>query len=493
LKTTPLRRALIAVGAAGVVAGVVMAVAILTSSYADGRGLIAGLSLLVSWSFLGTGLYTWDRRPDNLIGPLMVAAAFAWCLSQLSSADSPTLFAIGLLCGSVPFSFVIHMLIVFPSGRIQNRFERFMVTYGYVAGCIVAAAPVVFLKTPDPDECVGCPTNPILISDQGTLANTMYFTLSAVSVVVLATLVVYMVRRARRAPAELRSQNAPVWWAGVVTIFLLGVSLFTNLTPEGGNYDDYLFTLSQLAIASVPPAFWLGLVRSRLSDAAEVEAENVRLDAELQARLDELRDSRARIVEAGYAARRQLERDLHDGAQQRLVALALDLRLARSRLPDRPEEAAGLLETLSEDLAKATHELRELARGIHPAVLSDRGLGQALDALASRAPLPVAIESDLNGRLPEQVEAAAYFVVSEALTNVSRHAAADRADVGVHRDNGLLVVEVRDNGRGGADPQGSGLSGLADRVAALDGRFEVRSIPGDTLIRATLPVRGAHA
>jgi signal transduction histidine kinase len=488
-----LRRALVAIGIAGFISSVVSGIIIFSSDLADDPAVMGVLTLIVSWSFLATGLYTWDRRPDNLIGPLMVAGSFAWSLAGLGASDSSWPFAVGMTFNSVPFAFVIHMIVVFPSGKVKSGYERFMVSYAYAAGCVVAAFPTVFLDTlhAPKDECTGCPANPLLITSNEGLANAIFFALSLVSVFVLAHLTVHMVRRARSASAEERRRNAPVWWAGAATLFLLGASLFTNLTPEDGSYDDGLYYVAMLAIASVPYAFWAGLVRSRLGEAAEVEAENVRLDAELQARLDELRESRARIVEAGYTARRQLERDLHDGAQQRLVALALDLRLARSRLPDRPEEAAQLLEVLSEDLARATEELRTLARGIHPAVLSDRGLSQALDALASRAPLPVAIESDLSGRLPERVEAAAYFVVSEALTNVSRHAAADRADVGVHRDNGSLVVEVRDNGRGGADPQGSGLRGLADRVAALDGRFEVRSAPGGTTIRATLPVRAA--
>jgi signal transduction histidine kinase len=217
--------------------------------------------------------------------------------------------------------------------------------------------------------------------------------------------------------------------------------------------------------------------------------ENVRLDAELQARLDELRASRVRILQAGDDARRKLERDLHDGAQQRLVGLALDLRLAREKLDDDPRAAAAMLDEASAELARATAELRELARGIHPAVLSDRGLQAAVELLADRAPLPVRIDASLDGRLPEPVEAAAYFVIAEALTNVVRHSGAQRAEIGVRRDDGRLLVEVSDDGGGGADTEGSGLRGLADRVAALDGNLEVAGAAGTgTTVRADIPL-----
>ncbi len=204
---------------------------------------------------------------------------------------------------------------------------------------------------------------------------------------------------------------------------------------------------------------------------------------------DELAASRARLVAAADAERRRLERNLHDGAQQRLVALSLALRLAKSRLPDDPAGASELLDAAGEELAQGLAELRELARGIHPAVLSDRGLGPALEMLADRAPLPVELASLPGERLPEPVEAAAYYLVSEALTNVARYARASAVTVRVARGNGRVVVEVADDGVGGADPeQGSGLRGLADRVAALRGRLEVESPPGEgTRLRAEIP------
>ena len=223
--------------------------------------------------------------------------------------------------------------------------------------------------------------------------------------------------------------------------------------------------------------------------AAALALENERLEAELRAKLDELSASRERIVESGYAARRRLERDLHDGAQQRLVSLALSLRMLRRRVehdPDTLEELDGA----RGELDHALEELRELARGIHPSVLTARGLNAALDGLAQRAPLPVEFQGTPADRLPDRVESAAYFVVAEALTNVAKYARATHASVNVRRQDGQVVVEVTDDGVGGADPStGSGLRGLLDRVAAVGGRFELDSPPGHgTTVRAAIPL-----
>jgi PAS domain S-box-containing protein len=203
----------------------------------------------------------------------------------------------------------------------------------------------------------------------------------------------------------------------------------------------------------------------------------------------EIRASRGRIVAAGDEARRRLERNLHDGAQQRLVALSLALRLAQSKLDSDPAAAAGILGGASDELAAALEELRELARGIHPAVLTDRGLDAALEGLAARTPIPVDLDR-VGRRLPEPIEAAAYYVVSEAVANVVKHGQASSIRVGLEAENGTFHVEVADDGVGGADAAaGSGLRGLADRVSALDGRFDVESPPGGgTRVTAELPL-----
>jgi len=224
--------------------------------------------------------------------------------------------------------------------------------------------------------------------------------------------------------------------------------------------------------------------------ASSLAIDNERLKADLRARVEELRVSRLRIVEAADSARRRLERDLHDGAQQQLVGLALELRLLRRRVADPDLEAT--VDELGRRLGVALDELRELARGIHPAILTARGLAPALGALADR--VPVAVEQDVavQDRLPPAVEAAAYFLVAEALTNIAKYARAGHARVAVHRAGPALVVVVSDDGVGGADVSaGSGLRGLQDRVAAVDGTLEIHSPPGGgTHLRATLPCTG---
>ena len=219
----------------------------------------------------------------------------------------------------------------------------------------------------------------------------------------------------------------------------------------------------------------------RIADFAELAAQAL-ANAESRAKLAA---SRARIVAAGDAERRRLERNLHDGAQQRIVSLALNLQMAARRHPNDPD-----LELAGEELTFALEELRELARGIHPAVLTERGLEPAVESLAARAPLPVEVSIDLGERLPGPVEAAAYYVVAEALTNVAKYACASVVSVGVGRSNGTALIEVRDDGVGGAAADGgSGLRGLADRVEALGGRFVLDSPQGaGTTLRAEIPV-----
>jgi signal transduction histidine kinase len=488
----PLRRALLGLGAGGIAIGIPMTAVIATSDHTNLSGLRAGLSLLVAWSFLGTGLYAWDRRPDNLTGPLMVALAFSWLLGGLSASNVPGLYIAGSLLNGLPFAILTHLLFAFPSGRLERRADRLFVGLGYFVTTVMPPIGIVFFDPAVSDDCTDCPSNPLLVWHNQDLFDLLVAIQSTLAAVVLGALIWHLVRRRHESddPNE-RVRNAPVWWAGGATLLLVLAVLATNVAPEEGDFDDYLFAASLAVLATVPYAFLLGVLRSRLWEAGVVADENVRLDAELQARLDELRESRARIVEAGYAERRRVERDLHDGAQQRLVALALQLQLVRSKLQSDPAEASELLDEATQELSGATEELRELARGIHPPVLTDRGLVAALEALAKRAPLPVTVEAKETERAPEALEAAAYFVVSEALTNVVRHADARQAVVRVGRRDGLLCVEIEDDGAGGADvSNGSGLRGLADRVGALDGALEVESPAGrGTTVRARLPVR----
>jgi signal transduction histidine kinase len=215
----------------------------------------------------------------------------------------------------------------------------------------------------------------------------------------------------------------------------------------------------------------------------------VRDVTELRQAVRDLTESRARIVAAGDAERRRVERNLHDGAQQRLVTVALHLHLLRRKLDTAPDEAPALVESAQTELALALEEIRELVRGLHPRLLSDRGLEPALAGLAERSLLPVEIVETPAQRLPPAVEAAAYYLVAEALANAAKHSEATAVTVRVRADGGGTTVEIADDGVGGADPgSGTGLRGLADRVAALGGALDVVSEPGcGTTLRAELP------
>ncbi len=207
----------------------------------------------------------------------------------------------------------------------------------------------------------------------------------------------------------------------------------------------------------------------------------------LQLRVDELTRTRSGVLDVQASELRRIERDLHDGAQARLVALSMQLGRAEERLADHPESAA-LVRQAREEATAAIRELRDLARGIAPPVLADRGLVAAVESLASRSTSNVEVIGELDHRLPPVVETAAYFVVAESLTNVVKHAPGASARVTLSLDGAMLVVEVADNGPGGADPAGGGLTGLMQRVEALDGRLEVHSVAGEgTVVWAVLP------
>ena len=284
-------------------------------------------------------------------------------------------------------------------------------------------------------------------------------------------------------------------------------------THEGGRIDDYadvpgeaarLTRLAGYRSAVMAPITAGGRLWGTLSvfsastdhfppDAQQRLADFTNLVAlalESAEAYDQLTASRARIVEASVAERRRLERNLHDGAQQRLVTLAVHLRIAQECLREDPAAAEAMLTSVGEDLKLALEELRELARGLHPAVLTDRGLEPALQSLATRAPFRVKIVGVPSLRLDEGVEAAVYYVVAESLTNAAKHADASEARVEISKTEDAIVVEIRDNGRGGASmDRGSGLRGLADRIDALGGRLELQSPSGDgTIVRATLPL-----
>jgi signal transduction histidine kinase len=562
-------RALLLLGAAGLAFGLLYLTLVLGSDHTDDRGLTAALGLLVGWSFVGTGLFAWWRRPGNRTGVLMAAAGFAWFATGVSAANDEIVHTLGIALDGIFPAVVGHLLMAFPTGRLESRAERIAVGAAYFA-VTVLQIPALLFEDDDRNLLVVEP-------DQG-LSDALDAAQFLVALVIIAVSAGLLVRRWRAAPAAQRRTLAPVLWTGGTAIAVFVVA--TGFDAAGARVDVLeLFALA--LIATIPFGFLAGLLRSRLAEgaavaelvrrlgqtpdpdalrtalsdalgdptltlaywlpdserfvdargrplslrdrawtevalkgrrigalahdpslaedepelvrtagaAAALALENQRLSAELRARIEELRMSRARLVEASDAERKRLERNLHDGAQSRLVALALKLRLARGRADGQPE-LEELLDESSAELQASLDELRELARGIHPAVLTDRGLAPALEMLASRTPVPVDVTTDDGDDLPPPVATAIYFVVSEALTNVSKYARARQAAVTVERGPGRVVAEVADDGIGGADlAKGSGLRGLSDRVAALDGRLVLDSSPeGGTRLRAEFPI-----
>jgi signal transduction histidine kinase len=293
-----------------------------------------------------------------------------------------------------------------------------------------------------------------------------------------------------------------LWFA--ISVTLVGATLTLVAMPlyfwaPSDGVQMGFFTIDTLpeALIAVPVGLFVGWITWQVANGlGAIHGAWAQLllssspDPELTARVDEMRSSQARIISAADEARRRIERDLHDGAQQRLVALSLKLGMARKRMEKGDDGAAVLVAEAHEESKLALAELRDLARGIHPAILTERGLGPAIEELAARAPIPVLVEEVPDVRLAPNAEAAAYFVVAECLVNVAKYAQADEATVRARREVGRVVVEVSDDGIGGADPAlGTGLRGLADRVEALDGALTVRSIAGQgTTVRAEIPL-----
>jgi signal transduction histidine kinase len=583
----PSRAFLIALGvlAAAVSLGLVPLLA--TSDFLTERALWIELNLVIGWGFAGVGLFAWYRRPDNRVGALMVATAFAWFLTVAGNTDVDLLFTIGQATSNLFVGTAVHLLLAFPSGRLESTVDRVLVGAAYAATSL-GFLPFILLFNPEQFGCATCPENLFLVGDGDvSFIDTYTNVLSAVGITILLSVLLRLGQRWRDANAPLRRAIGPLFLAGAALMAALSVLLATMLVEDTTSAEDVTkatFYVCLIPFGLVPYLFLAGLLRGRwirgrglgalvrrLSDAptggglredlaralgdptlevaywipeaehfvdaegrrvdppkpggdravSEVERdgrriaaiihdpalledewhleaasgaaalalENERLEAELRAKVEELRASQRRVVEVGLRERQRLERDLHDGAQQRLVSLALQLRLAQQSVRADPKEAERVLEESRAELDETLKELREFARGIHPAVLSDRGLGPAIEALARRAPLPVHIGAVPARRLPEHVELAAYYVVSEALTNIAKYAAASRATIAVVQDNGRLTVEVADDGIGGADPAGgTGLRGLTARLAIIEGRLEVESVSGrGTTIRARIP------
>jgi signal transduction histidine kinase len=459
-----------AVVLAALVCGAAVDALLLASDHQDAKTLWAIFAPAIAWSFIGTGLYAWRRRPESRAGALMVLLGFAWFLAGLSFANSRLPYSIAFVLGGLWGGVFLQLVMTFPSGRLASGHDRAIVIAGYVI-FTVGSVPAMLFAGPHELGCDDCPVNVLLIRRDTDLAHLGLGLQAALYAVLFVTVLIRLTRRWRRTGPLERLQLTPVYVSGLLTFLLV-----TAGTAGAGDAASWA---AFVATALLPLAFLGGLLRTHVAH----------LDAELHARLEDLRTSRARLVRASDTERRRLERNLHDGAQARLVGLALLIGHARRRVDDDPQETAALLDRAMDELKTSLAELRELARGIHPAVLTDRGLEPALHVLADRASVPVTVEADDGERLSGPVEIAAYFVVSEALANVAKYAQATAATVAVRRTGAGVTVDVTDDGIGGADAaQGSGLRGLEDRVAALDGTLSLDSpAGGGTRLHVEIP------
>ncbi len=542
------------------------------------------LDAMVGISFFGAGIVMLDRRPGNLIGPLMVASAACWFTGNwgnLRAWPTAIAFDVGDTLGT---ALLAHIFLAYPSGHVRTGFDRFVLWSIYV---VALSTGLLHTLTFDPRAfgCATCPWTPSPFPSEA-VSNAASRINDVTGVVLVVLFLTAIARRWYRASRAERRSSTPLWVAATAIAVASLLDIFASNDPFNG-FTYLLWEIRSVLLIAVPIILLWGLMSTRLARSAVgdlvVELEgplptdglrdamartigdpalelayaiegqdrwadvdghpvelpqpgegrdartvtlverdgdalaalvhdpalepelvraaaaaagmaiaNERLRAQVRAQLEEVRASRQRIVETGDRERRRVERDLHDGAQQRLVTVSLALAMLRDR-PDLDEATCEALEETAAELKRAIAELRDLARGIHPAILTEEGLTPAVESLAARSAVPVRVVAELDGRLPSPVEATAYFVVSESLANVAKYANATGVTVELSRSGGALVVSVVDDGVGGADPgAGSGLGGLQDRVAAIGGTLRVRSPAGEgTSVTAEIPCDGS--
>ncbi len=574
----------VALAAAGVALGV-LAYEVQMSNVVATTSPRSWGSVVAAWSFLVAGLVAWVRRPQNRLGPLMVATCFALLARQFRYSHDDLVFTAFFVLGELGYVLFTHVTFAYPFGRVSDRLERTFLKVAYVVAIAFPLAILLFyggterLRFVDPFPRDSL----LLVFESARAVDFLQDAFGFVAYGVLGTVFVVLVLRkflgatprGRRLylPLLIAAVTAALWavlngiltlvtnppaivhdlfWWQIVSLTALPLALLWGLlrarlarvqvgdlvvhldeTPVDGLRDEIALALEdptlelglwipdrgiyvdaegvQLSAPDDGPDRAVTLVEhdgqplavlvhdpilreepklvEAVSAAARLALVNARLHAEVRSQLETVKESRARIVSAADEERRRIERDLHDGAQQRLVALALELRSAQRQLGGTGDpEIEQLLSSTADELQVAVDELRALAQGIHPGTLTQGGLASALEALAARMPLPVAVEATPD-RLSPDIEATAYFVACEALTNVVKHAQASKAAVRAERSNGLLVVEVSDDGIGGAAaPNGSGLRGLADRIEAHGGTLSIVSAPGSgTRVRGEIP------
>jgi signal transduction histidine kinase len=512
------------------------------------------LELAIGLTYLYGGLAIWNRAPANRTGGLMVGVGLTWFIPALTASGSSLVANLGMAFEDTRFVFLLAVVLAYPGGRLETRVDRLGIgifaigataltvlyqlpvslwinegtngLYGALALAILAGLLVVrrWLLAP---ASLRVDLPPVLIAGamfivpigfdivrriaevpDATAELLIGVVQLAPAAIPVALLIGFYRQSERRMRALVDAIPDPMFRIGRAGELLDAAPVGRPPARRGDPLAEQLFGARRDTTRAAALALEQGRLQSldvtlelpqgrrelevRLAPSGHDEVTAIVRDFTDQREAEaEVRRSRARIVEAGDAERRRIERNLHDGAQQRLVALSLALRRARAQVSgDGDGDATTTLDEAGVQLRAALDELRELARGIHPAILTEAGLGPALGALAAESPVDVTLDVELPEPLPGQVEAAAYFVVAEALTNIAKYAAADHVGITATTRDGVLQVEVGDDGRGGADPSaGTGLRGLEDRVAALGGRLAVRSpAGGGTQVMAQIPI-----
>jgi len=503
--------------------------------------------LVTGWTLIACGLVAWSRRPESRSGALMAATGFSWFFGNFASSGIDPVDWLGAHALYVYRGPLVHLLVTYPSGRLSSRLDRAAVAVGYAAAVltpvwrselatIVLAVLLVVVSARSYLRAVG----PARRARRLALwaATGLGLVLAGGAAARLAvppgeasepSLLALEVALCALAGGLLAGLLSPFWERAAVTdlVVELGEGRSGTLRDElaGALGDPTLevgywlpnegafvdsegrpFALPDpasersvtmiagegrpiAALVHDPAVLDDPRLRGAVSSAARLAAANARLQAEVRAQVAELRESRRRIVEAGDEERRRLEWRLREGAERRLERLAEHLR--RTRLTARSTAATARIDRTETQLARTLEELRRLAHGLHPRGLTEAGLAGALASLAEQAPVPVEVVAPA-ARLPADVEVVAYFLCSEALANISKHASASRVSISVTSNDGRVRIEIEDDGRGGADPaRGTGLRGLADRVEALGGALYVESPTGaGTRLAAEIPLDG---
>jgi len=540
------------------------------------------VGVLLSWSYTGAGLVAWWRRPHNRFGPMLVATGVAFLLFELTVSQSSTLLAISLVTATLPLAMVLHLLMAFPSGRLQTAAEEAVVWTGYLLAIVLQAPQYLLSEGRVMPELLS-------IAPEQEVADAVRDVQSVVGTVIYLVGTAILVARLRTADAAQRRNIWPLAAVGSATLIAVAaVGFMATFEIPWSGFQTLADVIQPALVLVLPLAFLFGLLRGGFARAGELRElaariasadaspgelrdaiasalgdptvelaywspsgrryvdalgapvalpapggsraavtvvgdgqhvgaiaydallisdvelvrsiarltalalDRQRLTAELRAAAGELRLSRQRLVVASDEERRRIARDLHDGVQPRLVLLGMDAqRLARAA--DDGDRVRTEATRLREEVEFVIDDLRDMVHRIQPALLTERGLHDAVAWLVARMPMPTGLETDgIDGRLPPVVESIGYFVVSEALANVVKHAAACSAEVELQRTADRVAIVVRDDGVGGAElrtDSGAGLRGIADRVAAVGGTLSLTSRPGaGTTLRADVPL-----